>query len=111
MHKPLVLCPHQAKNFQYARAVGKLPPALKELLKSDASVENWVYGLRTALSLASDCFLGKRLTTECMKYGDIACQVADAVLERRGPEITEHDTYTESLSRILDEVPCNEDDT
>ncbi len=107
-NKPLVLCQHQVNDFRYACKVGKLPPELEKLMQLYPDVYGWVHGLRCALGLASDCLQGRRLTTELMTYGRIARQVADAVLAHRGPEITEHDSYSIGLT-TFDEIPEDTD--
>ena len=109
MIKSLVLCPHQVSRFLCARSIGPIPSALKNLVNSNDDVESWIYGLRGALALASDCLQGCRHTTEELKCSDIARQVADKVLECRGPEITEHDDYTRSI-KTVDEIPVEDDD-
>lgn len=104
--KPLVLCPHQANSFRLARNIGPTPVAWKDM---DDDMLSYIHGLRVTMALALDCLLGRRLTTECETCDEIARLIADTVLERRGPEITEHDAYSLSLRNILDEVPCDED--
>lgn len=109
MHKPLVLCNHQVHAFQAAQKAPPLPDIMRALLKSDAEVANWFYSLRSALLLASDCVHGCRNTTEGRTYAGIAQLIGEAVLERRGPEITEHDNYTRNITTV-DEIPLEDDD-
>lgn len=106
--KKLVLCPHQVHYIRNAWNTGQFPESLAVLARQDEAVAEWLHGVCSAMCLAMNCLFGQRGTEKGRAMASIASRIADKVLEHRGPEITEHDHFTEGIDTV-DEVPCDED--
>jgi hypothetical protein len=87
-----------------------LPESIRQLFDADPEAAQWLLGARSALCLALDALYGKRYMDDGYNTRQVAAHIVDKVLSNRGPELTEHDAYTERASELFDEIPVEDDD-